>query len=155
MKNIYKLFVLLFVVTFAFTACEDENDYVPPFNDVSTLTWWVSPADSYGDTEKEINISNYIAFKDLSRGVISHEWKIPATADFISKNIPETDTIYTKYIIPNAGLSTTDTHANVLFKQTGVHEVFLVNTFKDSVAESVNENGVWKVNKKFTITVID
>ncbi|WP_343330706.1 hypothetical protein [Polaribacter staleyi] len=162
MKNRYKLFALFFIVAMIFTGCEDENDYVPPFNDVSSLTWWTSPGlrtDITSDeplhsiAEKTIDLDKYIAFLDLSRGVVSHEWKIPVSAKLLEQNIPETDTIYAKYILPNAGLVTTEKQANVLFTEVGVHEVFLVNTFKDSVAESVNDNGLWKVNKKFTITV--
>ncbi|MGJ8762315.1 MAG: hypothetical protein ACSHXA_17390 [Polaribacter sp.] len=155
MKNISKILVLFLVVVSLFTACEDENNYTPPFNEVSSLTWWVSPSTSYDEVEKELSIKKYISFKDLSRGVVSHEWKIPATAKFLSNNITETDSIFSNFILPDAGLSTTDNLANVLFTETGVHEVFLVNTFTDSVAESVNENGVWKVNKKFTITVVE
>lgn len=155
MKKIYKSFFLLSLAVVAITSCEDENDYIPPFNDVSTLTWWVSPADTFNETTKDLRISDYIAFKDLSRGVISHEWRIPASARFLSKNIPETDTIYSKYILPNAGQVTTDDLALVLFTETGSQEVYLVNSFKDSVAESIKEDGVWKVNKKFTINVAE
>jgi hypothetical protein len=151
MKNIIKTFALLFVVTFAFMACEDT--YESPFNDVSSLTWWVSPSITFNETEKEHSIKDIMIFKDLSRGVISHEWKIPASAKFLSNNIQETDSIYTKFIIPNAGETTTDDIAYVLFTEAGVHEVFLINEFENEVDESVNENGVWKVNKKFTITV--
>ncbi|MCL7754612.1 hypothetical protein [Polaribacter sp. Z022] len=162
MKNIYKLFALFLVVTMVFNACEEENDYVPPFNEVSSLTWWSTPGINtdttsnepiYSSTEKTIGVDKFIAFYDLSRGVVSHEWKIPATTKLLSKTISETDSVYTKYIIPNAGSSTTDKHANVLFTEKGVYEILLVNTFNEEVSESVNENGVWKVNKKFTITV--
>lgn len=135
-------------------SCESEDDYVPPYNDVSSLTFLSFPAtNSRIETEKEITVNNYIAFQDVSRGVLSHEWRIQSNAKFLRSNIAETDSIYTKYIIPNAGLTSTDNLINVLFDEVGTSEVRLINTFKDSVTDAVFEDGIWKVDKLFTITV--
>lgn len=152
MKYIYKIFMVLLAVGMM-ASCESEDDYVPPYNDVSSLTFWSSPSFTALETEKEINVNDYIAFKDISRGVLSHEWRIQSNAKFLQKNIPETDTIYANYILPDAGQTSSDDLINVFFPEVGTSEVRLINTFKDSVTDAVFEDGVWKVDKLFTITV--
>lgn len=155
MKNIFKI-VILFISIVLYSSCENEDDYVPPYNEVSSLAFWSSPASSSQETEKNVTVGNYIAFKDLSRGVISHEWRIQEGSHFMSGNFTEADSLrYANFIKPSAGMSTSESLAYVLFTEAGVKEVTLANTFKDSVTDAVNNNGVWTVNKVFTITVTD
>ncbi|TYA71732.1 hypothetical protein [Seonamhaeicola marinus] len=155
MKFVVKLFALVVCVGL-FNSCENEDDYVPPYNEVSSLVYWSSPASTSQETEKTIGVGNYIAFKDLSRGVVTHEWKIQEGSHFMNGGFTEADSLrYTNFIKPNAGLSTSERLAYVLFTEAGVKEVTLSNTFKDSVTDAFKEGSLWKVNKVFTITVAD
>lgn len=154
MKYIYKI-SLLFLAMVITVGCENEDDYVPPFNDVSSLTFWTSPNGTSLETEKIIQVDRFIAFQDLSRGVVSHEWRIQEGAKFLTAQLYETDTIYANYVRPNVGLTTTDALANVLFTELGTTEVHLINTFRDSVRNSVKEGDIWKVDQIFTIEVVE
>ncbi len=154
MKNIFKISLLFLVVGFTIS-CDSEDDYVPPYNDISSLTFWTSPNGTAFDTEKIIQIDKFIAFQDLSRGVVSHEWKIKEGARFLVDKLIETDTIYTNYLSSNSGFSSSNNLVNVLFTQLGTTEVHLINTFNDSVTDAVKEGDLWKVDKIFTIEVIE
>ena len=153
MKYIINLSICLLTMVFL-TSCEEE-DYTAPYGDFSSFTWWVSPKDTYNEIEKTVSVNKYLAFKDLSRGAISHEWRIPKGSRFLNSNFKETDTIYTPFIIPNGGVVTSESIAYVLFTEVGVHEVQLVNTFEESVTGATNVEGTWKAEQTFTITVID
>ena len=153
MKNL-SILLVLFIVIGITTGCS-EDEHISPFGDYSSLTWWSYPNADYALTEKTITVNKQITFKDLSHGIISHEWQIQEGAKFLTSTFTESDTIYDDFINPKLGLTTSESLAYVLFTETGVSEVHLINTFKDSVAESVKEGDVWKVDKTFTITVID
>lgn len=152
MKTYLKILATLTLVIFM-TSCEEQDDNVNPFDDFSSLTWWSSGGTDHALTEKTIAINKFIAFKDLSRGVISHEWRISDGSSLLREGFSETDTIYSNFEI--RGNTTGNTLAYVLFKEAGISEVRLINTFKDSVKESVREGSFWKVEKIFTITVTE
>ena len=149
---------LLFVV-FVISVCSCSTDeHVSPYGNVSSFTWWSSPneLESFNNPVKTAKKDKFLAFKDLSRGVISHRWEISEGAAFLEPGFTEDDTLnYYQYIKPNAGTSITDDLAFVLFTEVGEQEVRLINTFKDSVAESFQEDGVWKVDKIISVTVTE
>ncbi|WP_282122119.1 hypothetical protein [Algibacter mikhailovii] len=149
---------VLFVI-FLISVCSCSTDeHVSPHGDVSSFTWWSSPneVESFNNPIKTTRKDDFLAFQDLSRGLISHKWEISEGAAFLEPGFSENDTLdYYKYIRPNAGKSITDALAFVLFTEVGEQEVRLINTFKDSVAESFQEDGVWKVEKIISVTVTE
>ncbi|UMB61716.1 hypothetical protein MHL31_05795 [Lutibacter sp. A80] len=151
MKKI--LIISLLFLTLGFTiGCED--DYEAPFGDYSSFSWYTGDgvAANFDLTEKQINIDNYIAFYDVSQNAISHKWTIPASCNFLNKEITDKDSIYTPFIIP--GTESAEDLANVLFVEPGIQEVVLTNVFKDSVANSSKlSDGSWEIEQKFTVDV--
>lgn len=159
MKNIQKIVKITLLLMFFCLAfsCSEEDDYEPPYGDFSSLTVWTSfDLDEDEQEKRVIGLNNYVAFNDLSRGLVSHQWEIEDGMHFISGNFTAADTLnYARFIKPNAGKISTDNLVYVLFTELGEKDIKLVNIFKDSVAESVKSGDVWKVDKTITVTVLE
>ena len=153
MKDIFKIILLLLAFNLVSGCSEDEEDYIPPFNDVVSFVFWSSPSSTSLETEKEVTIDTYIAFQDLSRGVITHEWRIPSGTSFLNSGFDETTTDYSSFV--KSGSSTSADLAYVLFTELGEKEIQLINTFDIEVEGAVEENGVWTARQTFTITVTE
>jgi hypothetical protein len=154
MKNkivIAALLLLNFVFT---TSCtEGPEEYsTDGSNDFSSFKAYVTLDNTSAET-KQINVDSYVGFYDLSFNAIDHEWKIPESGKFLNKNFTEDDSIYTKFIIPTNAKVSNEELINVLFTESGIKEVKLVNSFQDSVPQSVKVGGEWVVDRIFTIDV--
>ncbi|QHI39270.1 hypothetical protein IMCC3317_46750 [Kordia antarctica] len=150
-----KIFIISALMLLAFmVGCEKEDDYVAPFGDFSSLSWVTTQGFEESDYVSALN--NYIGFRDISKNALTHSWHIPSGTNLLQSDFnAEQDTIYTDFIGAAGPRGSDQKLINVIFRQPGVKEVELRNTFKDSVAESVFSDGVWKVNKIFTVTVFD
>ncbi|MCL5245361.1 hypothetical protein M4I21_06045 [Cellulophaga sp. 20_2_10] len=159
MKTIHNKikFCLALVVLFFAFSCEEEDDYEPPYNDFSSLTIWTSF--EFDDEEQEIQeivVNKYVAFNDISRGLLSHEWQIEDGMRYMNGNFTAADTLnYARFVKSGVGKVTSDEAIYVLFDEVGEKNVRLINTYKDSVAESVKVDDVWKVDKTITVTVLE
>lgn len=144
--------MLLLTVLFAVSCTENETEN--PLEGLTSFTWWVSPPlTEFNNPIKTIKQNKYLAFKDLSQGYVSHEWKITEGINFIDTNFSETDTIYSDNIIPNAGLTSDKSLVGVYFPTVGTFEVTLKNVYKDSVIGSNKINNQWVAEQVFNITV--
>ena len=151
-----KFSIAIVALCFAFS-CSEEDDYEPPYGDFSSLTVWTSFDFDEDEEEKRIiGLNKYVAFNDLSRGVLSHQWQIESGMQYMNGNFTAADTLnYARFVKTNAGLMSEDNLVYVLFNELGEKKIRLINTFKDSVAESVKSGDVWKVDKTITITVLE
>ena len=160
MKTKIKILTMLLLCSFVFTiGCTEDDvalseDYIGVNDNFSSFKWYTSGSrTTYNVSEKYINLNSYVAFYDISQNAIAHEWTIPASGKFLSKEFTESDSIYTDFILPTESLISNDNLINVLFTEAGIKEVKLVDTFKDSVTDAVRVQDYWQVEKIFTIDV--
>ena len=148
-----KIFIISALMLAFIVSCE-KDDYVAPYGDFSSLSWTTTQGFEESDYVSALN--NYIGFRDVSKNALTHSWSIPSGTNLLNGEFnAEQDTIYTNFIASAGPLDSSDKLINVIFREPGVKEIELKNTFKDSVAESILTNGVWVVNKVFTVTVFD
>ncbi|WP_055436937.1 hypothetical protein [Lacinutrix algicola] len=148
-----KIFIISALILAFIVSCE-KDDYEAPYGDFSSLLWTTTQGFEESDYVSALN--DYVGFRDVSKNALTHSWHIPSGTNLLNGDFnAEQDTIYTDFISSAGPLASSQNHINVIFRQPGVKEVELRNTFRDSVAESVFSDGVWKVNKVFTVTVFD
>ena len=148
-----KIFIISALMLAFLVGCE-KDDYEAPFGGFSSLSWVTT--EGFEDSDYVSALNNYIGFRDVSQNTLSHSWYIPSGTNLLNADFnAEQDTIYTNFIASAGPLDSSEKLINVIFREPGVKEIELRNTFKDSVAESVLTNGVWVVNKVFTVTVFD
>ena len=148
-----RIFIISALILAFIVSCE-KDDYEAPFGDFSSLSWITTQGFEESDHVSALN--NYIGFRDVSQNALSHSWYFPSGTNLLNADFnAEQDTIYTDFIGSAGPLDSSEKLINVIFREPGVKEVELRNTFRDSVAESVLTNGVWVVNKIFTVTVFD
>ncbi|WP_281990632.1 hypothetical protein [Aquimarina aggregata] len=148
-----KIVIISIAALVLFISCED-NDDASPYGDFSSLSWITTQG--FEEADYALALNNYIGFRDLSRNTVSHQWIIPSGTNLLSEAFDaERDTIFTNFISSAGPLSSDEDIVNVIFRTPGIKEIELKNVFKDSVAESVFNNGVWVVNKTFTVNVFD
>lgn len=153
-KNILLIAVAFFTV---FTACQDDEYELP--NDMSGVGWYTS---NFRNEEFLIGINDFISFSDVSQNALTHTWTIPEGAYFLEGPIARTDSVLEDFIIPNAGLETTDETIHVYFTKGGLQPVRLYNTFKEKVVfigrdtfEAKQEGGFWVIDTTFMVDVLD
>ncbi|WP_159086078.1 hypothetical protein [Flavobacterium faecale] len=137
------------------------NDYELPYNDYDSFTWWSSPKLVYNalvrpdaSNNGAVAVGTYVAFQDLSKGDLSHEWSITSGNSFLTTTLSELETAnYERFINPKLGLVTTDKLVYVLFQTAGVQQVKIKNTYSRKVIGAVEINGVWTAEAIVTITV--
>ncbi|WP_452229122.1 MULTISPECIES: hypothetical protein [unclassified Lacinutrix] len=148
-----KIFIISALILAFIVSCE-KDDYEAPYGDFSSLLW--TTTEGFEESDYVSALNNYIGFRDVSENALTHSWHIPSTTNLLNGDFnAEQDTVYTNFISSAGPLASSQNHINVIFRQPGVKEIELRNTFRDSVAESVFSDGVWKVNKIFTVTVFD
>ena len=130
MKNKLILSALLLAMIFTLSCNNDEYDI--PYDNYSSFGWYTS--EDFESSDYVLAVNDTIIFVDLSQNALSHQWSIPSSSRFI------------------ASLST-DYTANVQFLQSGIFEVKLNDTFKDSITGGVMVGQKWEVEKIFTVDV--
>lgn len=148
-----KIFIISLLILSFVTSC-DDSEYQAPYGDFSSLSWITT--EGFEDSNYVSALNHYIGFNDVSKNALTHSWSIPSGTNLLNNNFnAEQDTIYTDFIGAAGPLDSGEKLINVIFRAPGIKEIELKNTFKDSVAESVLTNGVWVVNKVFTVNVFD
>lgn len=159
MKN--KIIMMSMLATSFFIGCSD-NTYEAP-NSFSEVGWYTSALRAPAST-LNVGINNYMSFVDLSQGTKTHSWTIDEGNLFLQGPIPTKQKIFDKYIKEPVALTSTDKTIHVLFKKSGIQNVKLFNTFKDSVAfrgadgliiSSVKVGDEWVIDKTFAVDVYD
>lgn len=155
MKN--KIYAIALIVSSIFTSC-NNNDYDAP-NSNSDLGWYTS---ALRQTEWRIGINKYMSFADLSQGTIEHKWTIGQGNYFLEGPIQRQDSVFDQFIINRGATETTDKTIHVLFKKSGLQEIRLYNTFKDSVSFRGNDTipavqigDKWVMDTTFVVDVYD
>jgi len=148
-----KIFIISVLILTFITSC-DDSEYQAPYGDFSSLSW--TTTEGFEDADYVSALNNYIGFRDVSKNALTHSWSIPTDTNLLNGNFnAEQDTIYTNFVGAAGPLDSSEKLINVIFRNPGIKEIALRNTFKDSVTESVLTNGVWVVNKIFTVNVFD
>lgn len=148
-----KIFIISVLILTFITSC-DDSEYQAPYGDFSSLSW--TTTEGFEDADYVSALNNYIGFRDVSKNALTHSWSIPTDTNLLNDNFnAEQDTIYTNFVGAAGPLDSSEKLINVIFRNPGIKEIALRNTFKDSVTESVLTNGVWVVNKIFTVNVFD
>ncbi|NJB81653.1 SwmB domain-containing protein [Wenyingzhuangia aestuarii] len=160
MKKNIKLITGLLCVLLAFTtSCSDEDVsvYGDLNGDYSSFQWYTGGnRETYRESNKEININQYVGLFDVSVGEKNREWTIPSSAKFLNQKFTESDTIYSSFVIPNSGTKSADELVNVYFPEAGEFEVKLRTEFKEPVTYTRSfEVGGELVSKSITSTVVD
>ncbi|UXX78107.1 hypothetical protein N7E81_12135 [Reichenbachiella carrageenanivorans] len=154
MKNIFKISVLMF--SLFIMSCEEEEDFSPQYSDISWFTG------QQGVATFNLSVNNYLTFMDLSQNALSHKWVITDSSYFLTPEFTEKDSVYDKFIIPNAGLESESSDVHVLFSKPGQQTVQLYNTFEDSVAwfsldtdtlYAEQIDGLWVIDTTFVVDV--
>jgi len=141
-------------------ACSDTEyqDYTPP-DELSDVLWLIG-LDRNSQDPYSINASTHISFLDLSQGAVSHEWIIEEGNNFLKEGFNLNDSL-SEFIDGNAGLSITKPKAHVLFNNSGLNKVRLVNKFNEPVSyntsqgtlEAVQEGNLWVIDTTFVFDV--
>jgi len=153
MKEMKKIIYIISVLLLTLTISCNNDDYIAPYGDFSSLQWITTAG--FEESDYTVELNDYVGFKDVSRNAIEHSWKISAGTSLLNNEFTENDSIYTSFIIEQGPLESGEKLVNVLFTEPGVKEVVLRNVFRDSVSESTFTDGNWIVNKTFTVTVFD
>ncbi|WP_297086568.1 hypothetical protein [uncultured Draconibacterium sp.] len=153
-KNILLLAVAFLVV---FTACQDDEYEMP--NDMAGIGWYTS---AFRNEQIMIGINDFVSFSDVSQNAVSHTWTIPEGSFLLEGPISRTDSVLEDFIIPDAGLETTDLTIHVLFTKGGLQPVRLYNTFDKKVTffgrdtlEAKKEGDLWVIDTTFMVDVFD
>lgn len=155
MKN-YIVIMLLLVTLFS--SCEKDDSYNAP-NSFSDVGWYFS------DTEGNlaVSIDDYITFSDLSQGTLSHEWSIDKGNFYLEHPIQRNDSVFDDKIMGSG--TTEDKTVSVLFKESGLQNVRLFNTFKEKVTfrgitngervfiDAKEVEGKWVIDTTFVVDV--
>ncbi|WP_299556459.1 hypothetical protein [Seonamhaeicola sp.] len=160
MKNI-KIYIILCGILFALSSCEEKEyaDYTP-VDELSDVSWLIGTQPFVNDPFS-INVDTQVPFLDLSQGAVSHEWIIEEGNKFLNTGFNSRDSIFDDYIKEDAGLSITDPKAFVLFRNSGINKVRLLNKFNEKVTyrssegslEAHKEGDLWVIDTTFTFDV--
>ncbi|WP_298493841.1 hypothetical protein [uncultured Algibacter sp.] len=143
MKNI-KILMLFFASLFVFVSCEEEDyvEYTAP-DDLSDAIW-LAGIDRNTSMPYSINAESAMAFFNLSQGTVSSEWTIEEGNKFLKLGWSKNDSL-DLFIDPDAGLKITTGKANVLFKNSGINTVTLLNKFNEPTNYNISDTTNVKV----------
>ncbi|MDO7173171.1 hypothetical protein [Mariniflexile sp. AS56] len=145
-----KILILTGIILASLLSC-NEDDYEAPYGDYSSFNWLTT--ENSEETDYVIPINGFIGFYDLSNNPLSNSWEIPEGTSFLNNKFTSGANGYSEFITSNGPSSSSQKQANILFTTPGIKEIVLNSTFKDSVTDGVFLDGVWKVEKKFTVDV--
>lgn len=142
MKNIKKYIFFFSLVTML--GCEENSyrDYTAP-DELSDISWLLGldPYRPNREAQFNINADTYISFLDLSQGTLSHEWIIEEGNSFLKEGFSSNDTLV-KFIDETKGTTTTDGKAHILFRNSGINKVRLLNKFSKDVTPNISGDDV-------------
>jgi hypothetical protein len=159
MKNIKVLMFFLSLLV-VLVSCDEEEyaDYTAP-DELSDVTWLIS-LERFAEDPFSINADTHLSFLDLSQGAVSHEWIIEEGNNFLNEGFKKSDSLVL-FINEEAGLTTTEGKAHVLFRNSGFNKVRYLNKFSEPVSykssvgtfEAVQEGNLWVIDTTFTFDV--
>ena len=160
MKNI-KIIISILCIAMLWTCNKDEyQDYDAP-DELSDVVWLIGLDTNRNEDDRfDINIETNISFLDLSQGVVSHEWIIEDGNNFLNEGFDTNDSL-PAFIDNDAGLSITNPKAHVLFNNSGLNKVRLLDKFNKPVSytssqgtlHAVQEGNLWVIDTTFTFDV--
>ncbi len=143
--------IICFLSFIAMVSCHDEKIEE---SESSSFNYYTSASGGdFNTSEKRININDYVGFYDLSTNYLTHEWRIPNSGKFLNNKFTNKDSIFDAFIISQTDTVSNSDLINVLFTESGLHQINLKNTYKDSVKDAVKIEDVWQVEKSFTVDV--
>jgi len=140
------------------SSCTRDLDISEPeYSDVGFLT------SAFRNQQLNVGVDNFMTFTGLSINEVEHRWTITENSAFLKGPLQRNDTILEDFVIPNAGLVSTDKIVNVLFREGGLHTVNFYNSFRDSVSyrtsqgniPSVKVGDLYVIDTTFTVDVYD
>ena len=158
MKNI-KIIISILCIAMLWTCSDDEyQDYTAP-DELSDVVWLIG-LDNNSQDPFSINAETNLSFLDLSQGVVSHEWIIENGNNFLKEGFDNNDSL-PAFIDGDAGLSITKPKAHVLFNNSGLNKVRLLDKFNKPVSytssqgtlHAVQEDNLWVIDTTFTFDV--
>ena len=142
MKNIKKY--ILFFSLIAMLGCEENSykEFTAP-DELSDISWLLGldPNRPNREAQFKINADSYISFLDLSQGTLSHEWIIESGNSFLKTGFKSNDTLV-NFIDETKGTTTTEGKAHILFRNSGINKVRLLNKFSKDVEPNISGNDV-------------
>ncbi|MFI3305574.1 MAG: hypothetical protein R3Y68_03555 [Rikenellaceae bacterium] len=156
MKKIFIYTYMLLALSFL-GGCE-SND---PSVDISDVAWATSGWKAEDNYIYEIDEGDYLYFKNISQGVVSHTWEISPECQFLVDNFDEDGDVESQ-AAPEKGLTSNNIAEAVYFPTGGTHYVKLTSTFNewvtshdDNPTEAVfsEELGVWVYEHTFSVVV--
>ncbi|UMB61693.1 hypothetical protein MHL31_05680 [Lutibacter sp. A80] len=158
MKNIR--IISFFISLLILVSCEEEEyvDYTP-VDELSDVSWIIS-LQKFTQNPFNIEEDSFMSFFDLSVGASSHQWIIEDGNAFLNEGFKKGDSL-PLFINSEAGLTTTDVKAHVIFRKSGVNKVRLLNKFPEPVSykssagtlNSKKEGDFWVIDTTFTFDV--
>lgn len=157
MKN-YKFLYLLTLILIVACDTDEYAEYTAP-DELSDVSWVIS-LERFAQDPFSLNKDSFMSFMDLSQGAVSHEWIIEEGNYFLEEGFGENDTLE-NFIDEEAGLSITEAKAHVLFRNTGLNRVRLLNKFTEPVSykssqgtfEAVKEGDLWVIDTTFVFDI--
>ena len=159
MKNIKILSFLLGLLLLVSCNEAEYKDYTAP-DELSDVSWLIG-LNRFAQNPTWINQDSGLSFFDLSQGAVSHEWSIEQGNNFLKEGFnANTDTLV-NFIDETKGLSTDDLKAHILFRNSGINKVRLLNKFKEPVTyrsstgikTSVKEGDLYVLDTTFVFDV--
>lgn len=155
MKRLENIYILVILLAFSFFVGACDNEYEPA-GFVSDVSWYTSQRNG---TDYQLNEDEYMAFMDLSQGLLSHEWIIEEGAYFLKDGFSKNDSL-PLFIDETKGLSSDDAAVSILFTKPGERKVRLYNTFSEKVSykgavefEAIQEGDIWVIDTTFIVDV--
>lgn len=126
---------LLFIVS-----CEEEYaEYTPPQDDFADVSWLVGLNPSVGaEAQFSINSDTQISFFNLAQGAVSSQWTIQEGNNFLKEGFKANDSL-PLFIDENAGLTSTNGKAHILFRTNEENKVTLINKFNEPVSSNMSD----------------
>lgn len=158
MKNI-RIITAILCLALLWTCSDDEYQSYDAPDELSDVAWLIG-LNTNSQDKFSINATTHLSFLDLSQGTVSHEWIIEEGNNFLKEGFKSTDSL-PDFINENAGLSIDNPKAHVLFNNSGLNTVRLIDKFNNPVKyvssqgtlEAVQEGNLWVIDTTFTFDV--
>ncbi|NIJ45342.1 hypothetical protein FHR24_001810 [Wenyingzhuangia heitensis] len=162
MKKINKIIPIIITVLL-FVGCNNEE--VEALSDLSDATWTISEGRSNATEDSDIdyskNVYEFISFIDLSQNALSHEWHIAEENKYLKTGFKSKDSL-PLFVDNSLGTVSKNKAAHVMFLKSGINDVTIINTFKDSVnfrgsnvISSVRKGDVYEITRTWKVDVYD